>query len=261
VEPFRRPEGGAVGRRTEDEVQRQRAELAHTLRVTMLGELAASLAHELNQPLAAIVTNAQAIIHMLDAGRVDSTNVREAVHDVAADGKRASEIIRRFRALFRKEHVPRKPLDVKELVADTVRLVARDFRRRGIAVECVCEAGLPLMAGDPVQLQQVLLNLLVNASEAMATPAAEARVIVVATAARERHVEIAIRDSGVGAPAMGLEAMFERFVSTKPDGLGMGLAISRSIVQAHGGRIWATANSDRGLTMHVQLPVESAEPV
>jgi signal transduction histidine kinase len=117
------------------------------------------------------------------------------------------------------------------------------------------------MAGDPVQLQQVLLNLLVNASEAMATPAAEARVIVVATAARERHVEIAIRDSGVGAPAMGLEAMFERFVSTKPDGLGMGLAISRSIVQAHGGRIWATANSDRGLTMHVQLPVESAEPV
>jgi signal transduction histidine kinase len=111
------------------------------------------------------------------------------------------------------------------------------------------------VAGDPVQLQQILLNLLVNASEAIVAAAGDARLIVVRTSARARYVEIAISDNGIGAPPMGLETMFERFVSTKAAGLGMGLAISRSIAQAHGGRIWATANADRGLTMHVELPV------
>ena len=262
VETFRRPEGGAVvshvdvTRRwqAEDEAHRRREELAHTLRVTTLGELAASLAHEINQPLAAVVTNAQATIRLLDGDRAAAADVREALGDIAGDAKRASEIIRRLRALFRNEPLPLQPLDVNELVADAVSLVRHDFRRKGTRIECVYEAGLPKVAGDPVQLQQVVLNLLLNAGEAIAAAAGDARIILITTAAREKHAEIAISDSGIGVPPVGLEAMFERFVSTKSDGLGMGLAISRSIVQAHGGRIWATANADRGLTMHVELP-------
>jgi len=245
-------------RQAEDEAQRQREVLAHTLRVTTLGELAASLAHEINQPLAAIVTNAQAAIRLLDAGRAATAEIREALGDVASDGKRASEIIRRLRALFRKEHVPSQPLDANDLVADAVSFVRYDFRRKGIVIDTIYEAGLPAVAADPVQLQQVLLNLLLNASEAIAAAAGDARVIVVRTAVREQHVEIAIADNGIGVPPMGLETMFERFVTTKSDGLGMGLAISRSIVQAHGGRIWASANVDRGLTVHVALPVMPA---
>jgi PAS domain S-box-containing protein len=262
VEPFRRPEGGAVvshvdvtrRRQAEDEAQRRREELAHTLRVTTLGELAASLAHEINQPLAAIVTNAQATIRLLDAGKAAAPDVREAMGDVVSEGKRASEIIRRLRALFRKEHVASQSLDVNDLAADAVSLVRHDFRRKGIIIESACQPGVPPVAGDPVQLQQVVLNLLINASEAIAAAGGDPRIIVVRTAARERHVEIAISDNGVGVPPVGLETMFERFVSTKSEGLGMGLAIGRSIVQAHGGRIWATANADRGLTVHVELP-------
>jgi two-component system, LuxR family, sensor kinase FixL len=269
VEPFRRPEGGAVvfhvdvtrRRQAEDEAQRQREDLAHTLRVTTLGELAASLAHEINQPLAAIVTNAQAIIRLVDADRAATGDVRGALGDIASDGKRASDIIRRLRALFRKEHIPSQLVDVNERAADAVSLVHYDLRRRGITIVSAYEPGLPAVAGDPVQLQQVLLNLLINASEAIVAAASDARAISITTASRDRkHVEIAIRDTGVGVPSGDLERMFDRFVSTKPDGLGMGLAISRSIVQAHAGRIWATLNPDRGLTMHVELPAEVSPP-
>jgi hypothetical protein len=269
VEAFRRPEGGGAvvshvditrRRQAEDEAQRQREELAHTLRVTTLGELSASLAHEINQPLAAIVANAQATIRLLDAGQAATTDVREVLRDVAADGKRASEIIRRLRALFRKEHVPTQLLDLNELAAEALSLVRHDFRRKGIVIDSVYEAGLPAVPADAVQLQQVLLNLLVNASEAIAAAPGHPRVILLRTAKRDGYVEIAITDTGIGVPPARLDGMFERFVSTKPDGLGMGLAISRSIVQAHGGRIWATANADRGLTMHVTLPAALVAP-
>jgi PAS domain S-box-containing protein len=268
VEAFRRPEGGAVishvdvtrRRQAEDEVRRQREELAHALRVTTLGELAASLAHEINQPLAAIVTNAQATRRLLDSDRAKHADMTEALADIAEDAKRASLIIRRLRALFRKEPAERKAVDIGELVEDVVSLMHRDLERRRMTVEVGLAAGLPRVQGDPVQLQQVLLNVLVNACEAVALTEDGPREIGIQTVLRAgHHVEIVIRDTGIGVKEAELAQIFERFVSTKADGLGMGLSISRSIVEAHGGRIWATANVPRGLTLHVELPGEDGE--
>jgi PAS domain S-box-containing protein len=268
VEAFRRPEGGAVishvdvtrRRQAEDEVRRQREELAHALRVTTLGELAASLAHEINQPLAAIVTNAQATRRLLDSDRAKRADMTEALADIAEDAKRASLIIRRLRALFRKEQAERKAVAIGELVEDVVSLMRRDLERRRITVEVGLGAGLPRVQGDPVQLQQVLLNVLVNACEAIALTEDGPREIGIETVLRGgHHVEIVIRDTGIGVKEAELTRIFERFVSTKAEGLGMGLSISRSIVEAHGGRIRATANAPRGLTVHVELPGEGGE--
>jgi len=262
VEPLRRPEGGAIvahvdvtrRRQAEDEAHRQREELAHALRVTTLGELAASLAHEIKQPLTAILLNAQATVRLLDAGEPAGEGVRETLADVAADAQRASEIIRRLRAMFRKEHMAARALSVNELTEDVVGLLQYDLRRKGITMLRTYAPAVPPVPGDPIQIQQVVLNLLVNAGEAIAAAGDGPREIAIATARGPGVVEIAIGDTGVGVKEAELERIFERFVSTKPDGLGMGLAISRSIVEAHGGRIWATSKAERGLTVHVELP-------
>jgi len=265
VEPFRRPEGGAVisyiditrRRNAEEEARQQREDLAHAQRVTTLGELGASLAHEINQPLAAIVTNAQAAIRLLERQGVAHTDVSEALTDIAADPRRACAIIQRLRALSRKEHVAQAGLDLNELIDDVVSLLRHDFLRKQITVLRVLDPLVPPIAGDPIQLQQVMLNLLVNAGEAIAQTDGGRRDVVITTAYRTPgRVEITVRDSGIGARPSELVRMFERFVSTKPGGLGMGLAISRSIVEAHGGSIQAAANPDRGLTLHVELPCE-----
>ena len=266
VEPFRRPEGGAVisyiditrRRNAEDDARRQREEFAHAQRVTTLGELSASLAHEINQPLAAILTNAQAAIRLLERQGVAHTDVSEALTDMAADARRASTIIQRLRALSRKEHAAQTGLDLNDLIDDVVSLLRHDFTRKQITLLRVFDPVMPTVAGDPVQLQQVILNLLVNASEAIGQTDGGKREIAIATTHRTPGlIEIAVRDSGIGVQASQLARMFERFVSTKPGGLGMGLAISQSIVEAHGGRIRAIANPDRGLTLHVELPCES----
>jgi PAS domain S-box-containing protein len=265
AEPLRRPEGGALvtyvditrRRQAEEEAERQREELAHVLRTTTLGELAASLAHEINQPLAAIVANAQATRRLLDTGRASRPGVIETLTDIADDAKRASQVIRRLRALFRKEHAERRPVDVNELVEDVVGLLRHDAERQRIAVRCALGRGLERVSGDPIQLQQVLLNVLLNAREAIAITEEGPREIVIETAGHQPGgVAISIRDTGIGVKDPDLEHIFEHFVSSKPGGLGMGLAISRSIVQAHGGHIWAAANPDRGLTVHVELPGE-----
>jgi PAS domain S-box-containing protein len=270
VEPFRRSEGGAIvfhadvtrRRQAEDEARQQREALAHTLRITTLGELAASIAHEINQPLTAIVTNARAMTRLLDAGSAVTDDIRAALRDVAADGKRASEIIRRLRALFRKEQGPLQHLNVNELTAEAVSLADYDLARKGIEIRSVYDPALPAVPVDPVQIQQVVLNLIINASEAIAIADDGPRLITVATAKRAGdRVEISVADSGVGVTEDHLELMFEPFVTTKSDGLGMGLAISRSIVQAHGGKIWATINVARGLTIHIELPTESPSAV
>ena len=269
VEPFRRPDGGAVisyiditrRRQAEDEARRQREELAHAQRVTTLGELGASLAHEINQPLAAIVTNAQAAIRLLDRDGIVHADVSEALTDMAADAQRASAIIRRLRALSRKEHASQRGIDLNEIIADVVTLLRYDFARKNITVVHTADSLVPLVSGDPVQLQQVVLNLLVNASEAIGNAPDGPREITVTTALRSPAlVEVRVRDTGVGAKPAELERMFERFVSTKPGGLGMGLAISRSIVEAHGGRIVAETNPDRGLTLRVELPCDGSAP-
>jgi signal transduction histidine kinase len=176
---------------------------------------------------------------------------------MAADARRASAIIQRLRALSRKEHAPQAALDLNDLIDDVVSLLRHDFVRKQITVLRVFDPVMPTIAGDPVQLQQVILNLLVNASEAIGHTEGGKREIAIATTHRTPGlVEIAVRDTGIGAKESELTRMFERFVSTKPGGLGMGLAISRSIVEAHGGRIRAIVNPDRGLTLHVELPCE-----
>ena len=255
VEPLRRPEEGVLvthvdvtrRRQAEEEAQRQRDELAHVLRTTTLGELAASLAHEINQPLAAIVANAQATRRLLDAGRASRPGVVETLNDIVDDAKRASQVIRRLRALFRKEHVEPRPVDFNEVVEDAMGVLHHDAERRRISVRCALARGLEPVRGDPVQLQQVLLNVLVNACEAIAATEDGPREVTIETSALAAGgVAVSIRDTGIGVKDGDLERIFEHFVSTKVEGLGMGLAISRSIVQAHGGRIWATAERRPG---------------
>ena len=270
VEPFKRPEGGVVishidvtrRREAEEQAQREREELTHALRVATLGELATSLAHEINQPLAAIATNAQVARRLLqsDSTRVDP-EVPAALGDIAADAQRAAQVIRRLRVLFKKEHGEREPVDLAEVIKEVVGLLHREVERRGIRLELALDAQGQRVLGDVVQLQQVLLNVLVNAAEAM-RDAPHPRHLRLATNAVEPAIlTITLRDSGPGVDASELEHIFDRFVTSKPDGLGMGLSISRSIVKAHGGRMWATRNTHRGLTVHIELPcLEGPEP-
>jgi signal transduction histidine kinase len=247
-------------RRAEDEAQRQRDELAHALRVTTLGELTASFAHELNQPLTAIVANAQAARKLLAADH-PNPDVDDALKDVSADAHRAAETVLRLRTLFRKQRSARAPLDLNALIEDVLRLLAANLRSRHVQVHFARGVALPEVFGDAVQLRQVVINLLINAEDAIALAGVGPREIRIETSRPdEKRVAIAIRDSGAGVPESDLERIFEHFVSSKPQGLGLGLAISRSIVEAHDGRIWAARNPDRGLTLHVELPLQSEIP-
>ena len=242
-------------RRAEEEAQRQRDELAHALRVTTLGELTASFAHELNQPLAAIAANAQAARMLLTDDQL-TPDIKEAIEDLAADALRAGETVHRLQALFRKESAARAPVDVNALIDDVLHLLATDIRSRHILVHFTRGESLPTVLGDGIQLRQVVINLVVNAADAIALCGDGPREIRIETTQPEAaHVAIAIRDSGIGVKESDIERIFEHFVSTKSQGLGMGLSISRSIVEAHGGRIWAARSAERGITLHIELPV------
>jgi C4-dicarboxylate-specific signal transduction histidine kinase len=244
-------------RRADEELRRQREELAHALRLTTLGEMAASLSHEMNQPLTAILSSAQAARRVLDTAEPDRGEiVRSAIQYIIEDSKRAAQVIRRLRALFRKEHAERKPIDLNEVIMDVVALVRGDAARRGVSLRCELADGLPAVSADIIQLQQVVLNLIVNAMEAT-TSAEEPRDVTLTTQRAEPGLlRLSVHDTGAGVEASELDKIFEPFVTTKSDGLGMGLSISRSIVQAHGGRIWAARNPEHGLTVHVELPCE-----
>ena len=265
VEPLKRPAGGVLiahveiteRRRVEEEARLQRDELARALRLTTMGELAASLSHEMNQPLTAILTSAQAARRVMDTPDPERSEIiRTAVEYIIEDSKRAAQVIRRLRALFRKEHAERKPIDINELIMDVVALVRGDGVRRRVSMRFELAEGLPVVSGDAVQLQQVVLNLIMNAVEATALGDEPREVVVTTTQVEPGLLRLSVCDTGIGVDAAQLEKIFEPFVSTKIDGLGMGLSISRSIVQAHGGRIWATHNSDRGLTVQVEVPCE-----
>ena len=243
-------------REAEAEVHRQRDELAHALRVTTLGELTASFAHEMGQPLAAILTNAQAVQRLAANGAMTAGDLDEALRDIESDVMRASQTIHGLRALFRKQPSEHRPVDLEGVVEDVMRLLRSDFLAKNIRVQFRRGDGLPKVVGDPVQLRQVILNLLVNAEDAIARQPNGAREIrIEAQAPAKDRVELVVSDTGPGVEdGQDLEWMFERFRSTKPNGLGMGLAISRSIVAAHRGRIWATRNEDHGLALHVEIP-------
>jgi len=241
-------------RRAEEDVQRQRDQLAHALRLTTLGELTASISHELNQPLTAIAANAQAAQKLLELDP-ENPDVDEALEDLVSDSIRAAEIIRRLQALFRKKPAAQAVLDLNAVIEDVLHLLASDLRNRQMRVHFIRSNSLPKVMGDGIQLRQVIINLLRNAEDAIAQAGSGPREIrIVTNESDEARVGIEIRDSGTGVADEELERIFEHFVSSKAEGLGMGLAISRSIIEAHGGRIWATRNEDRGLTLHLHLP-------
>jgi two-component system sensor kinase FixL len=264
IEPLRVPQGGAVvmltdatGRkRAELEAEVHRAEAAHAARGATLGELAAGLAHELNQPLAAILTNVQASQRLLSSEPLRTELLRDIMNDIAADDVRAAEIIRRMRALLKKGQRDVQPLDVNQLTGDVLRLVASDAILRRVRVHSSLEPDLPGIVGDRVQLQQVILNLVVNGLESMSAIAPGLRHLSIRTAQPDTDwVEVTVQDTGPGISAEILGRIYEPFFSTKPDGLGMGLSICRSIAEAHGGRLEASSNPAGGASFVFALPV------
>jgi PAS domain S-box-containing protein len=244
-------------KQAELEVQQQRLELAHLTRVAILGEMSGTLAHELNQPLAAIMTNAQTALRLLAGSSVDMTEMREILKDIVADDRRAAEVIRRVRTLLKKGETEFQALDLGEIVRETLVLAHSELVTRHVKVHLRVARDLPAVHGDRVQLQQVVLNLIVNACEAMTATAPMERTLTatVATADSGRSVQVSLQDRGGGMPPVVLERLFEPFVTTKEQGLGLGLSICRSIITAHGGRLWAANNADGGATLCFALPV------
>ena len=245
-------------KRAEEALQRSQAELAHVTRVTTLGELAASIAHEINQPLAAIVADANACLNWLAADRPDLDRVREALAAIMKDGDRAAEVITRIRALLSRSSVPHEPCDLAGVIREVHPLVRPELGRHGITLEMSLATDVPAVMGDRIQLQQVLLNLLMNAAEAVREVPPQRRRLVVRSTVEDRDdgpwAVVAVEDAGVGFGEDEAARLFEAFYTTKADGLGMGLSISRSIVDNHRGRLWATANPDHGATFHLVLP-------
>lgn len=248
-----RKEAEARASRMEIEVAQGRNELAHLSRVAMLGELSGALAHELNQPLAAILSNAQAAQRFLAQGNPDLDEIREILGDIVDADRRAGDIIRRLRALLRKEDSTRQPVNMNELVREVLRLTDGDRLTRGVEVAVAFTPGLPPVMGDRVQLQQVLLNLLTNAGDAM--EGQTRRELTVRTTVQEGRVDVSVADWGMGIAAEDLERIFEPFITSKAQGMGLGLSICRTIIQAHGGKLWAENREEGGATFHFRLPV------
>jgi PAS domain S-box-containing protein len=247
-------------KQAELEIARQRNELTHLSCVNMLGELAGSLAHELNQPLTAILSNAQAAQRFLAHDQPDLNEVRDILVDIVAEDKRAGEVIRRLRPLLKKGEVQRLPLNVNEVVLEALELVRGDLVNHGVAAQTELAPDLPVLHGDRVQLQQVLLNLVMNACDAMAGAARDDRQITIRTdLAGDGLVRVSVVDSGPGIAPDKLEQVFEPFYTTKPHGMGLGLAVCRTIIMAHGGKLWAANNPGRGASFHFALPAMKEE--
>ena len=266
VVPLNRPEGGAVvshtevteRKRAEVQAERSRQELAHFTRVSAMGELTASLAHELRQPLTGIMTNAQAARRFLEIAPLDIGELRNILSDIIADDRRAADVIQRLRDLLRKGERRLTLLDLNDLIRGVSRLLSSDAVIRNVVVALQLAPEPVIVNGDRVQLEQVVLNLLVNAMDSVAEAPGGDRTIVVRTESKENAaVHVAVQDAGTGLRDGTRERVFEPFFTTKPAGMGMGLSVSKSIIEAHGGAIWATNNPARGATFHFSLP----EPV
>jgi PAS domain S-box-containing protein len=240
------------------QLQAQREEMAYLSRLSMLGEMAGALAHELNQPLTAIVANAHAGRIFLTRGQTDPAFLKELIEDMAEDGCRAGDIIRAIRGLVRKAESVRKEVNLNSVIAEVLRLMHSDLLIRECSVETDCDPNLPSIQADPVQMQQVLLNLIVNAIEAMqSVPASQRRVLIHTLRPSDGMVSVRVRDFGVGIPSVNSEHMFRQFFSTKRDGMGLGLGIARSIIEAHAGTLSAENAEDGGAQFSFHLPIRA----
>jgi signal transduction histidine kinase len=250
--------GNALERkRAVAEILRLQEEMKQVSSVVMMGELTASLAHELNQPLGAILSNAQAARRMLGAQNPDLTEVRAALDDVIRDDARAVEIVQNVRALFRRDQPQKSLIDPKQVLIDVERILRHDAKMKKISLTVDLVSSLPPVVGDRTQLMQALINLVLNAFDAVSGEADGPRQVVLsASQAEAGHVRMAIRDSGKGIDPTMMPRLFDAFFTTKPTGMGMGLAIARSIIEQHSGRLWATQNGDRGATLQFVLPTE-----
>jgi len=242
-------------KRAEDELRDAQMELAHVNRIAIMGQISASIAHEINQPVAAVLISAETGLRWLSRAEPDMAEAREALIRIVRDARRAGEIITRIRALT-KRAVPQKDLlDLNEIIQEVIALTRSEIQRNGVSLRTQLAKSLPLVQGDRIQLQQVILNFFVNAMEAMSEVSEESRELHINTEEDGSDgVLLAVRDSGPGVPPEGAERLFEAFYTTKPAGMGMGLSICRSIVEAHGGRIWAGANAPKGAVFQFTLP-------
>jgi PAS domain S-box-containing protein len=244
-------------RRMQEALEDAQADFARINRVTLLGEMTASIAHEVNQPIAAVVTGAGACLRWLAAQPPDLEEARRTLDRIVKDGNRASDVISRIRALVRKAPPRKDPLNINETILEVVALMRSEVQRNRVSLQTRLSSDLPLVLGDRIQLQQVILNLIINAIEAMSGPGEGPRELLIGSAQDEANgVCVTVRDSGPGLAWDKVDRLFEAFYTTKPDGIGMGLAISRSIIEAHGGRLWATPNVPNGAVLQFTLPMD-----
>jgi PAS domain S-box-containing protein len=243
-------------KRAEEQLRKAQAELAHVMRVTSLGELAASIAHEINQPLAAIEANAAASLNWLGASSPDLDLVRDALADIVSDGHRAGRVIQRIRQIATKSEPLKSQLDLNDVIDDVLALVRSEVQKHRVSVRVALAAALPPALGDRVQIQQVVINLVMNGVEAMTAVNDRPRELVIRSEAHDKdQVLVSVQDAGVGIDPRHADQLFDAFFTTKPAGMGMGLSISRSIIEGHGGRLWATPNPTSGATFQFTLPV------
>ncbi len=241
---------------TEQTLRRQREELSHVGRLATVGEFAASIAHEIHQPLTAILNNAQAAQRFLSAEIPEIAEVQEAIQDIIADDRRAAEVIRHLRLFLKREEADRTLLDINSIIGEVLTMLHGELQDRNVLVTPDLNPGLPHVQGGRIELQQVLMNLILNGCDAMIGVDGKQRRIRIKTSVTEPDsITIAVQDSGTGLADNAIDRVFEHFYTTKRDGLGIGLPISRSIIAAHGGRIWAANNPDGGATFYFTLPI------
>jgi len=266
-EPLHDEAGGVTGwygtntdiedrRQAESALHAAQAALAHASRVATVGQLSATIAHEVNQPLAAIVANGQACLRFLSRETPDLVDVRDAVEWMVKDGNRAGEVIKRIGRLLKKTEVEKAAVNINEVITEASALLQRELSTNNVSLQRDLAPFLPSAIGDRIQFQQVIINLVMNGSEAMQAVTGRPRELLIKSHLDEAHqLVVAVKDTGVGIPAEATDRVFEAFFTTKLNGLGMGLSICHSIIEAHGGRLWATRNHDEpGATFHFALP-------
>jgi PAS domain S-box-containing protein len=263
--PLRDPEGKVIKfvgtttdideqKRSEESLRQAQGDLARINRVTTMGELTGSLAHEISQPISGAITNVNVCLRKLGSDKPDLDEVRAAVTRIGRDAKRAAEVIARIRLQFERGELSREVVDLNEINRETVALLRGETVRHNISVRTELAADLPQIAGDRVQLQQVAMNLIINSIEAMKDVDGIRELVIKSQRAENEQVLVSVSDTGIGLPPKLAEQIFDPFFTTKPHGTGMGLRISRTIIESHGGRLWAADSSGRGATFHMKLP-------